>query len=90
MYRFLYFADTTLAVEFHCSLFHYRGHGELAGATGTSTRTGRGAILSVDASGHRLFGWFKLTYTQTLTVPEDLKTPDTIDEFNLQQYEEGT
>jgi hypothetical protein len=47
------------------------GTGELAGATGTSTRTGTGAILSVDASGRRLFGWFKLKYTQTLTVPKD-------------------
>jgi hypothetical protein len=47
------------------------GTGKFEGSTGTFTAKGTGAILSVDASGARLFGWDQVTYTSTTTLPED-------------------
>jgi hypothetical protein len=44
------------------------GTGEFSGATGTFTGTVKGAVLSLDATGVRSFGWFKNTTVTTVTV----------------------
>jgi len=45
------------------------GTGKYSGATGTYTGKGRGATLSLDATGIRVFGWFESTFVTTVTVP---------------------
>jgi hypothetical protein len=46
------------------------GTGAFSGATGTFTGTTKGATLSVDATGARIFGWFTNKFTSTVTVPD--------------------
>ena len=46
------------------------GTGKFSGATGTYTGTGNGATLFLDATGERVFGWFKSTFVTTVTVPD--------------------
>jgi hypothetical protein len=45
------------------------GTGKYFGATGTFTVNVKGATLSLDATGARVFGWFKSTAETTVTVP---------------------
>jgi hypothetical protein len=45
------------------------GTGKNFGATGTITATSKGAILTLDATGARSFGWFKSSSETTLTGP---------------------
>jgi hypothetical protein len=45
------------------------GTGKYSGATGTFTVKVKGATLSLDATGARVFGWFKSTAETTVTVP---------------------
>lgn len=47
------------------------GTGKYSGATGTYTATSKGAVLSVDATGLRFFGWFENEVVQTLTLKEE-------------------
>jgi hypothetical protein len=46
------------------------GTGKYSGATGTFTATAKGATLSVDATGARIFGWFENKAVTTVTVPQ--------------------
>ena len=45
------------------------GTGEFAGATGPLTTEGRGAILAIDASTHRVFGWGQIKYDAEINLP---------------------
>jgi hypothetical protein len=45
------------------------GTGAYSGATGTFTATVKGAVLSLDATEVRNFGWFKNATVTTVTVP---------------------
>ena len=45
------------------------GTGAYSGATGTYASQGKGATLSLDATGVRVFGWFKNSSVTTLTGP---------------------
>jgi len=45
------------------------GTGANFGATGTYTSKGKGATLSLDATGARTFGWFANKVVTTVTVP---------------------
>jgi hypothetical protein len=47
------------------------GTGALSGATGTFTAKGKGATLSIDATGVRVFGWFTFHSTDTVAVPDN-------------------
>lgn len=44
------------------------GTGEFAGATGTLTTAGRGAILAIDPS-HHVFGWVQINYDAKINLP---------------------
>jgi hypothetical protein len=44
------------------------GTGEFAGATGTLTTEGRGAVLAVDPSNH-VFGWVQIKYEAKINLP---------------------
>jgi hypothetical protein len=46
------------------------GTGKYSGATGTYTSKGKGAVLSLDATTVRGFGWFKNSSVSTITVKE--------------------
>jgi hypothetical protein len=47
------------------------GTGAFSGATGTFSDKGKGAILSIDATGVRVFGWTRITGSETVTVPDN-------------------
>jgi hypothetical protein len=46
------------------------GTGKYFGATGTFTAAAKGATLSADATGARIFGWFENKVVTTVTVPD--------------------
>jgi hypothetical protein len=47
------------------------GTGKYSGVTGTYTAEAKGATLSVDPTGTRIFGWFENEVVQTLTLKEE-------------------